>query len=120
LDADAVEVANIRLRDGHIVELGDRRFRVIHVPGHTPGNICLYQEENQLLITGDTLCGEAVNLIRMNKDIYINSIKRLLQLDVETLIQSHPHEPFRKAVLVGEETKEGMRASIAYAEKARI
>ena len=120
LDADAVVVADIRLRDGQIVELGDRRFRVIHVPGHTPGNICLYQEENQLLITGDTLCGEAVNLIRMDKDIYINSIKRLLQLDVETLIQSHPHEPFRKAVLVGEETKEGMRASIAYAEKARI
>ncbi len=116
-DADAVEVANIRLKEGQIVELGDRNFKVIHAPGHTPGNICLYQEENQLLITGDTLCGEAVNLIRMDKDIYINSIKKLLQLDIRTLIQSHPHEPFRKAVLLGEETKEGMRVSIAYAEK---
>ena len=95
--------------------MGDRRFEVIHAPGHTPGNICLYQKENQLLITGDTLCGEAVNLIRMDKDIYINSIKKLLQLDVKLLIQSHPHEPFRKAILVGEETKEGMRASIKYA-----
>jgi glyoxylase-like metal-dependent hydrolase (beta-lactamase superfamily II) len=117
LDADAVEVANIRLKDGQIVELGDRRFRVIHAPGHTPGNICLYEKENQLLITGDTLCGEAVNLIRMDKEIYIDSIKKLLQLEVALLIQSHPHEPFRKAILVGEETKEGMRASIAYAEK---
>jgi hypothetical protein len=40
-----------------------------------------------------------------------------MQLDVNLLIQSHPHEPFRKAVLVGEETQEGMRVSIAYAEK---
>ncbi|MCJ7632041.1 MBL fold metallo-hydrolase [Candidatus Bathyarchaeota archaeon] len=116
LDADAVEVANITLKDGQIVELGDRRFEVIHAPGHTPGNICLYQKENKLLITGDTLCGEAVNLIRMDKDIYVNSIKKLLQLDVKLLIQSHPHEPFRKVVLVDEEPKEGMRASIAYAE----
>ncbi len=116
LDADAVEVANTRLKDGQIVELGDRRFEVIHAPGHTPGNICLYQKENKLLITGDTLCGEAVNLIRMDKEIYVNSIKKLLQLDVKLLIQSHPHEPFRKIVLVDEEPKEGMRASIAYAE----
>ncbi|MDQ1279961.1 MAG: hydroxyacylglutathione hydrolase [Thermoproteota archaeon] len=116
-DAEAVEVANIKLKDGQIVELGDRQFEVIHAPGHTPGNICLYQKENKLLITGDTLCGEAIQLIRMDKNIYINSIKKLMQLEVNLLIQSHPHEPFRKAVLIGEETKEGMRASIDYAEK---
>jgi glyoxylase-like metal-dependent hydrolase (beta-lactamase superfamily II) len=119
LDSDALEVANVKLKDGQIVELGDRLFKVIHAPGHTPGNICLYQKENQLLIAGDTLCGEAVNLIRMDKAIYIDSIKKLLKLDVKMLIQSHPHEPFRRAVLVDKETKEGMRVSIAYAEQKK-
>jgi glyoxylase-like metal-dependent hydrolase (beta-lactamase superfamily II) len=49
-------------------------------------------EGEQLLITGDTLVGEAVHLIRMGKDPYINTINKLMQLPVKLLIQSHPHE----------------------------
>jgi glyoxylase-like metal-dependent hydrolase (beta-lactamase superfamily II) len=116
LDAEAVEAVDIKLKDGQRVELGDRSFEVIHSPGHTPGNICLYQKAERLLIVGDTLCGEAVNYIRMGKEVYIKSIRRLLELDVGILIQSHPREPFRKAVLVGDEPQEGMRASIVYAQ----
>ncbi len=118
LDADAIEAADIKLRDGQHVELGDRCFEVVHAPGHTPGNICLYQKEEQLLIIGDTLVGERVQLMRMGKDPYINSIKKLMQLDVKLLIQSHPREPIGKAILVDEEPKEQMRASIEFAEKA--
>ena len=33
--------------------LGGREIRVIHVPGHTPGSIVLYDGENDLLLTGD-------------------------------------------------------------------
>jgi glyoxylase-like metal-dependent hydrolase (beta-lactamase superfamily II) len=40
------------LQDGDIVEaLGG--LRVIHVPGHTPGSIALYQPERQILFCGD-------------------------------------------------------------------
>ncbi|MDQ1279702.1 MAG: hydroxyacylglutathione hydrolase [Thermoproteota archaeon] len=119
LDAEAVGGADIKLKDGQSIELGDRQFEVIHSPGHTPGNICLYQKDDKILITGDTLCGEAVNYIRMDKKIYIESIKRLLQLDVKVLIQSHPREPFRKAVLLGDEVQEDMRASIRFAEQPK-
>ena len=118
LDADAVDTVDIRLRDGQRVELGDRWFEVIHAPGHTPGNICLYEKDEQLLIVGDTLVGEMVRLMRMGKDPYINSIKKLMQLDVKILIQSHPREPIKKAILVGEEPKKQMLASIGFAEKA--
>jgi len=118
LDAEAVEVVDVKLKDGDFVELGDRKFEVIHAPGHTPGNICLYQRENQLLITGDTLCGDRVDLIRMDKNIYVKSIKRLLDLSVKRLIQSHPRKPFEKAILRKEEPREMMRASIALAEKS--
>lgn len=118
LDADAVVGVDVKLYDGDRVELGDRTFEVVHAPGHTPGNICLYQPEEKLLIVGDTLCGDRVNLIRMGKDLYIKSIKRLLDLDVNLLIQSHPRKPIEKGVLVGEEPKQMMLASISLAEKA--
>ncbi len=42
------------LVDGDAIPLGDKTVRVIHTPGHTPGSICLYCGENDL-ITGDTL-----------------------------------------------------------------
>ncbi len=34
-------------------DLGDLKVRLIKVPGHTSGSICLYVEELQLLLTGD-------------------------------------------------------------------
>jgi glyoxylase-like metal-dependent hydrolase (beta-lactamase superfamily II) len=119
LDADAVEGVDVKLHDGDRVELGDRTFEVIHAPGHTPGNICLYQTEEKLLIVGDTLCGDRINLIRMDKDLYINSIKRLLDLDVNLLIQSHPRKPLEKGVLVSEEPRQMMLASISLAEQSQ-
>jgi len=30
-------------------------FQLIHTPGHTPGSICLYNEKESLLFSGDTL-----------------------------------------------------------------
>ena len=43
------------LEEGNVVDLGDRRFEVLHVPGHTPGSIALWDEAARLLFTGDTV-----------------------------------------------------------------
>ncbi|MFN8233206.1 MAG: MBL fold metallo-hydrolase [Actinomycetota bacterium] len=41
--------------DGDLVDLGDRSFVVVHVPGHTPGSVALWEEATGLLLTGDML-----------------------------------------------------------------
>jgi len=41
--------------DGDVVDLGDRAFVVVHVPGHTPGSVALWEEATGLLLTGDML-----------------------------------------------------------------
>ncbi len=50
------------VKEGDILTLGDEKsgeecmnFTVLHTPGHTPGCICLYDRENQIMFTGDTL-----------------------------------------------------------------
>lgn len=41
------------LKDGSLLSYGGRCLRCLVVPGHTPGNLCLYDAENQIMFTGD-------------------------------------------------------------------
>ena len=42
------------LKDEDILKIGDRQFEVIHVTVHSNDSICLYNEEEQVLFSGDT------------------------------------------------------------------
>lgn len=117
LEAEAVQTADELLKDGDVVGLGDRVFKVVHTPGHRPGSICLYESDSRLLITGDSICGEREDLIRMDKNIYIDSLRKLLELDIRTMVMSHPFQPLGKPILVGNEVEEMINASISIAER---
>lgn len=43
------------LEDEQIITLGETKLQVIHTPGHTPGSVCLYNEGDDILLSGDTL-----------------------------------------------------------------
>jgi hydroxyacylglutathione hydrolase len=45
--------ADITVKEGDIITIGETSLRVIHTPGHSPGCICLYH--NGMVFTGDTL-----------------------------------------------------------------
>jgi hydroxyacylglutathione hydrolase len=49
---------DIFLEEGETVF--DCGLEVIHTPGHTPGSVCLYNEESEILFSGDTLFFEGV------------------------------------------------------------
>ncbi|UWG95631.1 MBL fold metallo-hydrolase [Dehalobacter sp. DCM] len=50
--------AEILLEDGQEICVGNKKMKVIHTPGHTPGGICLLDEADNALFSGDTLfCG---------------------------------------------------------------
>lgn len=48
------------LEHGMELPFGTGRLRVIHTPGHTPGCCCLYLEQEQQLLSGDTLFADGV------------------------------------------------------------
>jgi glyoxylase-like metal-dependent hydrolase (beta-lactamase superfamily II) len=41
--------------DGATFEVAGLRLRVIHTPGHTPGGVCLLDEESRQALVGDTI-----------------------------------------------------------------
>lgn len=43
------------LVEGEQVRIGDLVFDVLHLPGHTEGSVCLYEERLGLLLSGDVL-----------------------------------------------------------------
>jgi glyoxylase-like metal-dependent hydrolase (beta-lactamase superfamily II) len=47
--------ADLLLKDGDVLKIGSEELKIIHTPGHTPGSICLYNENNKMVFTGDLL-----------------------------------------------------------------
>lgn len=47
-------------KGGDVLNLGASRWRVIHVPGHSPGSAALYHEPSKTLISGDALFAGSV------------------------------------------------------------
>ena len=54
-NAKAGDDPEIGMEDGGIFEVADVSLEVIHAPGHTPGSVCLYSEELQVVFSGDVL-----------------------------------------------------------------
>lgn len=43
------------LSEGDVIHIGDGELEVLHVPGHSPGSIVLYDRKDGFLIAGDVL-----------------------------------------------------------------
>ncbi|MFA6169280.1 MAG: MBL fold metallo-hydrolase [Candidatus Margulisiibacteriota bacterium] len=77
------------LRDGELIVLGQTKFKVIHTPGHSPGGICLFNEEDRVLFSGDTLFRGTygrVDLFGSSAEAMVSSLKKLMQLPPETKV----------------------------------
>jgi glyoxylase-like metal-dependent hydrolase (beta-lactamase superfamily II) len=82
-------------------------LRVVHTPGHTPGSVCLYGARDRVLFVGDSLqrrfgrVSFASGLYSDDHGAAKRSVRRLAELDVETIVFCHfaPLETGATAVL---------------------
>jgi ribonuclease/clavin/mitogillin len=75
-----------------VVEAPGVTLRAIHTPGHAPDHLCYYLEEEKALFTGDVVLGAGTTVIPDDTgDLaqYMDSLNRLLQLDLETIYPAH-------------------------------
>ena len=79
------------LDEGDVVDLGNRHFQVLHLPGHSPGSIALYEHNTKILFSGDVIYdGELFDTVyHSDKVLYRESLSRLKTLDVDTVHAGH-------------------------------
>ena len=101
-----VKVSN-PLHDGDTITVGSVELQVIHTPGHSPGSICIYEPKTKTMFTGDALIPSEwyPTTIGVFQDAtkYIESLKRLQELEIDTLCPGH--EPIRQGLDVQKEFK---------------
>jgi glyoxylase-like metal-dependent hydrolase (beta-lactamase superfamily II) len=70
------------LEHGDVIDLGDRHLEVHHLPGHSPGSICLVERATGTVFTGDVIYDGMLfdRLHHSDPEVYRKSLKRLLEL----------------------------------------
>ena len=70
----------IPVKEGDILDLGQRQLRIIHLPGHTPGSIAVLDVKNRALISGDPIQENGRIFMfgaHRNMEDYIRSLEHL-------------------------------------------
>ena len=77
------------LKDQDKLDIGHWTLVIIHTPGHTPGGICLYNEKEKVLFSGDTLFAGTygrTDLPYSSQADMEKSLKKLLKLPPDTKV----------------------------------
>jgi glyoxylase-like metal-dependent hydrolase (beta-lactamase superfamily II) len=97
---DGYALADYRLRpapatrlvdEGDTIDIGDRIFEVLHLPGHSPGSLGLWEAASGTLFAGDAVYDGPLLDGLPGSDIsrYVETMKRLRDLPVSVVHASH-------------------------------
>jgi hydroxyacylglutathione hydrolase len=87
-------VPDLWLSDGDEIEVAGLKFSILHAPGHSPGSVVLFNDENRFALMGDVLFQGSVGRTDFpygSHDTLMNSIKnKVLPLgDDVTFLPGH-------------------------------
>ena len=79
------------LHESDVVDTGDRAFEVLHLPGHSPGSIGLWEKQTRTLFSGDAIYdGPLLDEIPgADIEVYLKTMKRLRELPVDIVHAGH-------------------------------
>jgi glyoxylase-like metal-dependent hydrolase (beta-lactamase superfamily II) len=69
------------LWDGDILSAGNRKLRVMLIPGHTPGSTAFIDDENKMIFSGDSVSESDVYMFGEGRNLesYIASLEKLVK-----------------------------------------
>jgi len=74
------------------LKLNGVELLIIHTPGHTPGSVCLYWPDEEVLISGDLVFEGGVGRVDLpggNGELLKRSIKEVAKLKIRYLLPGH-------------------------------
>lgn len=79
------------IAEGDVVDLGDLALEVLHLPGHSPGSIGLYDPRARTLFSGDAIYDGPLLALIDGCDLaaYCQTLERLLRLEPELVHGGH-------------------------------
>ncbi len=83
------------VEDGDEIHVGDIGLRCLLVPGHTPGQMCLYMEKEKILFSSDHVLFDITPNISLWTDEirsledYLDSLEKIRKLDIKTTFPAH-------------------------------
>lgn len=86
---------HVRLKDGDVLEAGGYRLQAVMTPGHTPGHMCFWMENEGTLFLGDhVLFDISPNIAAWNGfpdalGQYLQSLKKIREYPVELALPAH-------------------------------
>jgi glyoxylase-like metal-dependent hydrolase (beta-lactamase superfamily II) len=77
--------------DGAVLRVEGATLTAIATPGHARDHLCFYLHEEKGLFTGDVVLGAGTTVIPRDGDLgdYLDSLRRLLELDVAVIYPAH-------------------------------
>jgi glyoxylase-like metal-dependent hydrolase (beta-lactamase superfamily II) len=79
------------VREGDVIDLGNRVFEVMHLPGHSPGSLGLWEARTGILFSGDAIYDGPLLDELPDSDIaaYVGTMRRLEQLPARIVHAGH-------------------------------
>lgn len=79
------------ITEGEVIDLGNRAFKFMHLPGHSPGGLGLWEPATKTLFSGDAIYDGPLidNLHHSNIEDYKTTMRRLINLAPQTIHAGH-------------------------------
>jgi len=91
------------VKDGDVIDLGNRPLEIIHIPGHTPGSIGILDINARVLISGDTIQDGNIFMFTPKRNLprFLESLKKMGKYDdrYDEIYPSHGSLPIGKGII---------------------
>jgi glyoxylase-like metal-dependent hydrolase (beta-lactamase superfamily II) len=81
---------------GESLAIGDRTWDIVHTPGHARSHICVFNERDSILLSGDHLLGSITPHIDFERDsdedplgLFLESLQKVERLDPQMVLPGH-------------------------------
>jgi len=89
------------MKEGDKIDLGGKELEVIHTPGHTPDSVCLLEQHERLLFTGDIFYPAPIYIYSKDSDMdeFITSFRKMVKADFDYAMPGHNETMVKKKIV---------------------